>query len=119
MVCLVFPDDTDWYVANWVFRVFAESVKHQYPADLELAEILDAGLGAGGLFLSKLRSDLLERTMASLDEVVRKTLSGELTDWLAELEDEPGRKSGYLTGVDRLRQAIEDYEIGGKSGGRE
>ena len=40
-VIIVFPDGTDWFKANWVFRQLAHDVSDRYSSDAEVCNTMD------------------------------------------------------------------------------
>ena len=43
-VIIVFPDGTDWFKANWVFRQLAQDVSDHYSSDAEVCKAVERRL---------------------------------------------------------------------------
>ncbi len=50
MFIIKFPDGTDRFKANWVFKQFAEHKTATFPNDAGLKQLLEKAQALGGLF---------------------------------------------------------------------
>lgn len=80
-VIIVFPDGTDWFKANWVFRQLAQDVSQRYGPDAEVCKAVEAAEGVGALDLKKMNGGLRRRVMEALTTVAMDTIQGTIAGW--------------------------------------
>ncbi len=80
-VVIVFPNGTDWFKANWVFRQLAEDVSKYGGSDSDVNKELEAALALGSLFLDRMDRSLGSRIVESLRAVTQGTLDGRIDGW--------------------------------------
>jgi hypothetical protein len=68
-VIIVFPDGTDWFKANWVFRQLAQDVTDCYSGDAEVCKAVEVAEALGALDLKKMNDGLRRRVMEALKTV--------------------------------------------------
>lgn len=80
-VLIVFPDGSNWFKANWVFRQLAQDVSDRYSSDAELCKAVDVAEALGTLDLKKMENDLCRRVMEALSVVATDTINGSIAGW--------------------------------------
>ena len=80
-VIIVFPDGTDWFKANWVFRQLALDICKRYSSDAEVCEAMAVAEALGSLNLKKMTEGLRTRVMGALSTVARETIQGVVAGW--------------------------------------
>ena len=80
-VLIVFPDGSDWFKANWVFRQLKQDVSGRYRRDAEICKALDVAEALGTLDLKKMENDLCRRLMEALSVVATDTINGSIAGW--------------------------------------
>src|ERR1700688_4412511 len=68
-VIIVFPDGTDWFKANWVFRQLAQDVSDRYSSDAEVCTVVEVAEALSALDLKKMNDGLRRRVMKALTTV--------------------------------------------------
>ena len=66
---IVFPDGTDWFKANWVFRQLAQDVSDRYSSDAAVCKAVEVAEALGALDLKKMNDGLRGRVMEALTAV--------------------------------------------------
>jgi hypothetical protein len=80
-VLIVFPNGSDWFKANWVFRQLAQDVSDRYGSDAEVCKAVDAAEALGILDLKKMENGLCRRVMEALSVVATDTINGSIAGW--------------------------------------
>jgi hypothetical protein len=80
-VIIVFPDGTDWFKANWVFRQLAQDVSDRYSSDAEVCKAVEVAEALGALDLKEMNDGLRRRVMEALTTVARDTIKGIIAGW--------------------------------------
>jgi hypothetical protein len=80
-VIIVFPDGTDWFKANWVFRQLAHDVSDRYNSDVEVCKAMEVAQALGGLDLKAMNDGLRRRVMKALTSVALDTVEGTIAGW--------------------------------------
>jgi hypothetical protein len=62
----VFPDGTDWFKANWVFRQLAEDVSNRYRHDDDVRKSLELAQAIGMLHLKDMDEKLRRNVMRAI-----------------------------------------------------
>jgi len=78
---IVFPDGTDWFKANWVFRQLAQDVSDRYRSDVEVCKAVEVAEALGALDLKKMNDGLRRRVMEALTDVAMATVKGTIAGW--------------------------------------
>jgi hypothetical protein len=99
------PDGRDWFKANWVFRQLAHDASLRFPDDAEMIEHLGVAQAIGSLNLRDMPTELCERTIEAMVEVIKTTEVGELPGWRSG--DQDGREM-YLTALSELAALLAD-----------
>lgn len=81
-VIIVFPDGTDWFKANWVFRQLAQDVFDRYSTDAEVCKALEVAEALGALDLKKMNDGLRRRVIEALTTVAMDTIKGTIAGWI-------------------------------------
>jgi hypothetical protein len=101
MVIVVFPDESDWSKANWVFHAFAEDLRAHLPNDDKLQEEVELGETHGLMNLARLEPDLRERLIHAIVVVVEATVRGQISVKDKFPGDEEGQRM-YLKSIVEL-----------------
>jgi hypothetical protein len=80
-VIILFPDGTDWFKANWVFRQLAQDVSDRYSSDAEVCNALEVAEALGALDLKKMNDGLRIRVIEALTTVATDTIKGIIAGW--------------------------------------
>ncbi len=80
-VIILFPNGTEWFKANWVFRQLAHDVFNRYSKDAELCKALEVAEALGALDLKEIDDGLRRRVMAALSAVAMDTINGTIAGW--------------------------------------
>jgi hypothetical protein len=80
-VIIVFPDGTDWFRANWVFRQLARDVSDRYSSDAEVCKAVEVAEALGALDLKKMNDGLRRRVMEAFTAVAMDTIKGTIAGW--------------------------------------
>src|SRR5262245_26882704 len=80
-VIIVFPDGTDWFKANWVFRQLAHDIRSRYSGDADVCEALEVAEAVGALDLKTMAEGLRERVLEALRVVTTDTIRGAIPGW--------------------------------------
>lgn len=102
MVIIVFPDGTDWYRPNWIFRQLAEDTMRAFPQDDALRLNLEVGQSHGALFLNRMEPDVANATIKAIKWVVEETVQDRIQGWKqARPEDKDGHRM-YAESMEEL-----------------
>ena len=97
MMLVIFPDQRDWYKANWAFRQLAQDIE-QYCSPTPLASaLLKDSQSFGTLRLDELAEPLYSEMMRLLALASGKTLAGEIPGWTKD-----------ISGQQQYRQALSE-----------
>lgn len=113
-VIIVFPDGTDWFKANWVFRQLAQDVSDRYSSDAEVCEALEVAEALGALDLKKMNDGLRRRVMEALTGVAMDTIKGTIAGWRPH--DTKGHAL-YCEAVSELAKCLKGQDNIGTSSG--
>lgn len=81
-VIIVFPNGTDWFKANWVFRQLCEDVSNRYRNDDGVCQALELAQALGSLDLKNMDDeDLRCKVMQAIKTVAEETVSGTIEGW--------------------------------------
>lgn len=80
-VVIVFPDGTEWFKANWVFRQLAQDVSDRYSSDAEVCKALEVAEALGALDLKGMNAGLGRRVIDALADVAIDTMKGTIAGW--------------------------------------
>jgi len=105
-VIIVFPDGTDWFRANWVFRQLAQDVSDRYSSDSEVCRALAVAKAVGALDLEKMNDGLRRRVMAALTTVAMGTTQGTVAGCKPHDEKEHAL---YCEAVSELAKCLKGY----------
>jgi len=113
-VIIVFPDGTDWFKANWVFRQLARDVSDRYSSDAELCKAVEVAEALGALDLKKMNDGLRRRVMEALAAVATDTIKGTIAGWRPHDVKEHAL---YCEAVSELTKCLKGQDnIGASSG---
>ena len=113
-VIVVFPDGTDWFKANWVFRQLADDVSDRYKSDAEIREALEVAQALGTLDLKAMNDGLRKRVMEALTAVAMDTIKGIIAGWRP---DDPEEHELSCDAVSELAKCLAGKNnIGASSG---
>jgi hypothetical protein len=106
-VIIVFPDGTDWFKANWVFRQLAQDLSERRNGDAEVCKALELAQALGALDLEGMDHGLRGRVMRALSSVVEDTISGTIVGW----KPRDGKEHTlYCEAISELRKRLEDQD---------
>ena len=113
-VIIVFPDGTDWFKANWVFRQLAQDVADRYGSDIEVCKAIEVGEALGALNLKKMNAGLRRRVIEALTDVAIDTVKGTIAGWRPHDAKEHAL---YCEAVSELAKCLRSKDnIGASSG---
>jgi hypothetical protein len=113
-VIIVFPDGTDWFKANWVFRQLARDVSDRYSSDTGVCKAVEVAEALGALDLKEMNDGLRRRVMEALTTVARDTIKGIIAGWRPHDEKEHAL---YCEAVSELAKCLKGQDnIGASSG---
>ena len=113
-VIIVFPDGTDWFKANWVFRQLAQDVSHRYSNDAEVCKAVEVAEALGALDLKKMNDGLRKRVMEALTTVAMDTMKGTIAGWRPNDAKEHAQ---YCEAISELAKCLAGQDnIGASSG---
>jgi hypothetical protein len=107
MVIVQFPNGTDWFRANWVFRQLAADTIAEFPGDEALAFALKRAEAVGALFLNSLDEATAAKLLTALEKVARDTLSRAVEGWIASRPDDAKGQEMYLESMAELLELID------------
>jgi len=113
-VNILFPDGTDWFKANWVFRQLARDVSDRYSADADVCKAVEVAEALGGLDLKGINDGLRRRVMEALTTVARDTIQGIIVGWRP---NDAKEHALYCEAVSELAKCLAGQDnIGASSG---
>ena len=80
-VIIVFPNGTDWFRANWVFRQLAGDVSVRYRNDDSVCKALESAEALGSLDFKDMDEELCRKVMQAIKTVAEETISGTIEGW--------------------------------------
>src|SRR5215469_6297537 len=80
-VLIKFPDGTDWFKANWVFRQLASDVADRFQDDVDVCTELKMAEANGMLDLRKMNDGMRKKLEGTLLTVVKGTIEGSIAGW--------------------------------------
>lgn len=104
-VIIVFPDGTDWFKANWVFRQLAQDVSERYRSDVEVCKAVEVAETLGALDLKKMNKSVRRRVIEALRAVAVDTIKGTVAGWRPRDAKEHAL---YCEAVSELAERLED-----------
>ena len=113
-VIIVFPDGTDWFKANWVFRQLAQDVFDRYSSDAEVCKAVEVAEALGTLDLKKMNDGLRGRVMWALTGVSMDTINGTIAGWRPHDTKEHAL---YCEAVSELAECLKGQDNNGASSG--
>jgi hypothetical protein len=102
MMLIVFPDQRDWYKANWAFRQLAQDIAQYYSPTPQVSDLLERSQLYGTLRLDELSEPLRSETMGLLASVSGRTLEGEIPGWTKDV----GGQLQYRQALSELLQLV-------------
>jgi len=106
MVIISFPNGTDWFKANWVFRQITEDVVAMFPDDAELKLLMEQAGALGGLSLESMKADLASRISRALRKVAESTIQGRTLGWRGTKPEDLDGHRMYLEAISELLSLI-------------
>ena len=113
-VIILFPDGTDWFKANWVFRQLAQEVSDLYRSDAEMCKAVEAAEALGTLDLKKMNVGLRNRVMEALTAVAMGTIKGTVAGWRPH---EAKEHDLYCSAIAELAKCLKNQDNIGTSSG--
>jgi predicted RNA-binding Zn ribbon-like protein len=113
-VIIVFPDGTDWFKANWVFRKLAQDVSDRYTSDAEVRKAVEVAEALRALDLKKMSDGLRIRVIEALTTVARDTIKGIIAGWRPHDAKEHAL---YCEAVSELAKCLKHQDNTGASSG--
>ena len=102
-VIIVFPDGTDWFKGNWVFRQLAHDLSDRYNSDAEVCNAVEAAQALGALDLKAMNDGLRRRVMEALSAVAMDTIKGIIAGWRP---DDAKEHALYCEAVSELAKSL-------------
>jgi hypothetical protein len=113
-VIVVFPDGTDWFKANWVFRQLAQDVSDRYSIDTEVRKAVKVAEALGALDLKQMNDGLRGRLMKALTDVAMDTIKGTIAGWRPQ---DPKEHTLYCEAISELAKCLQrQHNIGAAPG---
>jgi hypothetical protein len=110
MILIHFPDGTEWFKANWVFRQVLEDVVKTFPDDAELKSALEQAAALGGLFLDSTDLVSAARILRCIRTVTERTVGGQLQGWAGTRPTDTDGQHLYLEAISELLAAVDKQE---------
>lgn len=115
MMLIVFPNGTEWYKANWVFRVLSYDLAGSVQGDPELAHELEVAQAYSTLVLNDMGTDLCARALHAIRTVGERTIRGELPDWSLWDQNDEVTQRQYLRSIAELAELVRKQMASGDS----
>jgi hypothetical protein len=80
-VSVVFPNGTEWFKANWVFRQIVEDVSARCQNDEGIRTALELAQALGSLDLKQMDEHLRHKVMQAISTIAEETVSGTIKGW--------------------------------------
>jgi hypothetical protein len=112
-VIIVFPNGTDWFKANWVFRQLAGDVSVRYRNDDSVCKALESAQALGSLDLKDMDEDLRRKVMQAIKTVAEETISGTIAGWRPHDE---GGHAMYREALSELAKLVEEQQSSAADG---
>ena len=106
-VIIVFPNGTDWFRANWVFRQLAGDVSVHYRNDDSVCKALESAEALGSLDLKDMDEELCRKVMQAIKTVAEETISGTIDGWRPHDE---GGHAMYREALSELARLIKQHQ---------
>jgi hypothetical protein len=106
-VIIVFPNGTDWFRANWVFRQLAGDVSVHYRNDDSVCKALESAEALGSLDLKDMDEELCRKVMQAIRTVAEETISGTIEGWRPHDE---GGHAMYREALSELAKLIKQHQ---------
>jgi len=106
-VSVVFPNGTEWFKANWVFRQIVEDVSARYQNDEGIRTALELAQALGSLDLKQMDGHMRDKVMHAIRTIAKETVSGTIKGW------RPGHQSEhaiYCEALSELAQLIDQQK---------
>jgi hypothetical protein len=107
-VIIVFPNGTDWFKANWVFRQLGQDVSNQCRNDADLCKAVEVAEALGELDLKKMDDGLRGRILEALRSVALDTIAGRIAGWRPHDSKEHAM---YCEAISELAKLVEAQRI--------
>jgi len=78
-VLIKFPNGTDWFKANWVFRQLAKGVSDRYSGDVDVCKAMKMAEAIGTLDMQQMNEGLRGKVMEALSVVAKATIEGSIS----------------------------------------
>ena len=101
-VIIVFPNGTDWFKANWVFRQLSQDVSSRGRKDTALCHALELAQAFGSLDLKTMDEPLRKDVMQAIKAVAEETISGRIDGWRPHDQEEHAMYCGALSELVKL-----------------
>jgi len=102
-VSIVFPNGTEWFKANWVFRQIVEDVSARYQNDEGIRTALELAQTLGSLDLKQMDGHLRHIVMQAISTIAEETASGTIKGWRP---DDQREHAMYCEALSELAQLI-------------
>jgi hypothetical protein len=102
MMLIIFPDQRDWYKANWAFRQLAQDIEQYCSPTPQASALLETSQMYGTLRLDELAEPLRSEAMRLLASVSGRTLKGEIPGWTKD----GGGELQYRQALSELLQLV-------------
>jgi hypothetical protein len=88
LMLIIFPDQRDWYKANWAFRQSAQDIEQYCSPSPQASALLETSRTCGTLRLDELAEPLRSEAMRLLASASGRTLKGEIPGWIKDGDGE-------------------------------
>ena len=102
-ISIVFPNGTEWFKANWVFRQIVEDVSARYQNDEGIRTALELARALGSLDLKQMDGHLRHKVMQAIRTIAEETASGTIKGWRPDDQREHAK---YCEALSELAQLI-------------
>jgi hypothetical protein len=102
-ISIVFPNGTEWFKANWVFRQIVEDVSARYQNDEGIRTALELARALGSLDLKQMDGHLRHKVMQAIRTIAEETASGTIKGWRP---DDQREHAMYCEALSELAQLI-------------
>ncbi len=102
-ISIVFPNGTEWFKANWVFRQIVDDVSARYQNDEGIRAALELARALGSLDLKQMDGHLRHRVMQAIRTIAEETASGTIKGWRP---DDQREHAMYCEALSELAQLI-------------
>jgi hypothetical protein len=101
-VIIKLPSRSDWFKANWLFRLFAHDVVAAAPEDCALKFVMEQAQALGTLHVNFMDKNEATKVMSAMRRVAQDTLSAKISGWKGTKPNDLDGQRMYLESVAEL-----------------